>query len=84
MSELEGTTTELLPHSVFYDIAKEAASPVLDWQSEQSFDPIKYLLERLEIQKKRPSTVHAYKVTAARFVARAERVITRTTISWNM
>lgn len=55
------------------EMAHGLISPVIEWQSRQTFDPIDYLLKRLQVERKSNATVHGYKCTAARFVSRVGR-----------
>jgi hypothetical protein len=50
-------------------IAENLITPVIEWQNSQSFDPISYYKEKLTMERKKDSTIAAYMVTAARFVA---------------
>ena len=56
------------------EIADGLLSPVVDWQNEQPFNPIAYYKHRLvHTLRKKPDTVRAYMVTAARFVGKFGR-----------
>jgi len=53
-------------------IADDLIAPIVGWQDE-SFDPISYFRERLEIERKSYKTVRTHTVTASRFVSKMGR-----------
>jgi len=57
---------EEIVNEVTAEIAHELISPVISWQSEQEFDPIKHFID--QIHDLNPLTIKNYLVTAARFV----------------
>jgi integrase len=61
------------PDEVIVKQVDDVMKPMVDWQKEQPFDPLKYLLDRLETERKSEPTILGYKVTAARFVAMCGR-----------
>jgi len=55
------------------EIANGLIEPVIKWQSEQPFDPLTYLRERLDFERKADRTKECYLLTAARFISKIGR-----------
>jgi len=67
---LENILKEEIVSEATVDIADGLIQPLIDWQKEQPLDPLSYYNHRLtHTLRKRPATVRAYMLTAARFVS---------------
>lgn len=51
----------------------ELMSPLVEWQDKQPFNPVSYLRERLDFERKSDRTKECYILTAARFVSKIGR-----------